>query len=459
MSQSSFFLPRLAWFALTLSLFAPVYAQSQVADPATIELQKRAVQLLNDGKTDEVLRLSKEYAAERPGSADIAQALFSVSRLLFVREKFDASLDLLQVITEKFPAAPAASLAWCGIGQVYEKKGDEPKMIAALERGMAAPRAATQVNIMDAGDTHSYACERLGAHYIKTKQWDKALAIYTDWKPSSWCGNCLDAMKSSKVDHQLLCLIHLGRLQEATDLAWHAVAEGPTLDRIPEFVLLRLYNETGQRSDFLLLLYELRLRAKNLAAENRDVTEIAAVENVVKKLDFTLRRVNAAVGLLQESDWNKLIEELLQYRDEDGYSPSIESHVVSWLIVRDPTKTVPIIVRAALEDDDKQVKLGAILTAIDSPAARKGLVTIAISGSGIGHQQEICGLIAARVHDPDSLINQIKSLVRGERKKYLYSSQPPASFSKEFHLSWPTTKKGTLPKTLPRDVFVKDGGN
>ena len=67
-----------------------------------------------------------------------------VARFLFSRQKYHESLDLLKQITDRFPATPTSPLAWCGMGQVYEKLGDEAEMIAALERGMESARALSR---------------------------------------------------------------------------------------------------------------------------------------------------------------------------------------------------------------------------------------------------------------------------------------------------------------------------
>ena len=95
----------------------------------------------------------------------------------------------------------------------------------------------------------------------------------------------------------------------------------------------------------------------------------------------------------------------------------------------------------------------AILTAIDTPVARNGLISLALAGKGIGHQQEICGLIVARVLEPDSLIEEIRSRASGERKRYLYSSQFPAPLAYRFYQKWPQIGKNSLPRSLPVDLW------
>src|SRR5205823_1843582 len=99
--------------------------------------------------------------------------------------------------------------------------------------------------------------------------------------------------------------------------------------------------------------------------------------------------------------------------------------------------------------------LSEILTAIDSPSAREGLVRLASGGKGLGHQQEICGLILARVRKPEELISQIVERVPEERKEYTYWATDPAPFVQQFWLPWPAPKRGSLRKTVPKDILAK----
>jgi predicted Zn-dependent protease len=59
--------------------------------------------------------------------------MFMAAQMLFRQEKYTESRDLLKDITGRFPDTPVASLAWCGMGQVYGKLGDNANMIAALD--------------------------------------------------------------------------------------------------------------------------------------------------------------------------------------------------------------------------------------------------------------------------------------------------------------------------------------
>jgi hypothetical protein len=265
-------------------------------------------------------------------------------------------------------------------------------------------------------------------------------------------------MESSRTDHLLLCLIHLGRHQEAIELAWRAVASGNTTQRLPEFVLVRLYEEARQRGDLSDLARQLVIEAKVLPT-GASSDEQAVRRHRIERLEKGTARIIAALDLVKETGWSQRLEAFQQVREEDGWSPPLEKHVVSWLFIREPAKSVPVILAAAKADDDKIVPLGAILAAIDSPAARKGLVTLAVAGDlsvvgdDIGHQQEICGFIRARVKDPDSLISEIQSRVPERRKQYIFSWVDPAPFAHSFFATWPTPKKGSLPKTLPANLF------
>ena len=110
------------------------------------------------------------------------------------------------------------------------------------------------MNIMDAGDTHGYACQRLGAYYLKRNDWAKALGVYSEWKPSSWCGTCLEGMQSRRQDFIRLCQAHLGQFNAAIEQAWRQTVSDQFIDdQLCMFVLVRLYAEAKQLEDLQLL--------------------------------------------------------------------------------------------------------------------------------------------------------------------------------------------------------------
>jgi len=211
---------RFNWLVVVSLVLITTPLPAQFTDPKPSALRQSLVEMLNNGKVDEALGLLKTRSTDPKPAMEVAEAMFMVAKFLFVREEYAGSLDLLKRIADKFPDTPPASLAWCGMGQVYGKLGDNAKMIAALERGMAAPRAWTEMNIMDAGDTHGYACETLGHHYMKNREWGKALSVYTRWKPSSWCGTCVEGMQLARGDRIRLCQAHLGQFSAVIDQAW-----------------------------------------------------------------------------------------------------------------------------------------------------------------------------------------------------------------------------------------------
>jgi tetratricopeptide (TPR) repeat protein len=418
---------------------------AQFTKPTDSKLQLAVIERLQAGQHDEAIALATKAAAEPNPGVDVAETLFTTAKFLFAREKYETSLALLKQIPERFPDSPMASLAWCGIGQVYGKLGDTGSMVSALERGMTGPRKWTEMNIIDASDTHSYACQVLGEHYIKAAQWEKAFKIYSEWRPRSWCGNCAESMKSNRVDHLILCLIQLGKHQEAIEFAWREVAGSYQYDSIPEFAILRLYEEAGQRRDISQLTTELIISAKAQAHQ----------QSRLKHFEKISTRMSKALALVVNGDWKQRLQIFDRARAEDGLDLALNKDVVSWLLIRDPQKTVPIMLIAAKATDDMIVPMGEILSAIDTPASRNGLVKLGISGKGIGHQQEICGLIRARVRDPEPLIAEIKARVPEERKRYDFSWQNPTPFSRQFFAPWPPPKKGSFPRSLPPNVVAE----
>jgi hypothetical protein len=435
------------WVVFLALLSAPRLSPGQFIEPASPELWRQVVALLNDGKTDDARTLLKEQATNRPGASDVADVMFMMARFLFTREKYDDSLILLREITDKFPDAPAASLAWCGIGQVYEKKGDDVKMIAALERGMAARRTLTRLNIMDATDTHSYASERLGNHYIKTGQWAKALTIYTDWKPSSWCGTCLEGMQCRRLDLIRLCQSHLGQFSSVIEQAWRQIGSDRSLDdELCMFVLVRLYAEAEQLDD----LRKQNLLALEAALRQFPVSQSVENESRVRSL---LRRFSAMADAIDKAQEPHTDNDLDFLRTETG-TPSVVRHVARWNLFCNRDNNIPDIEMAVIRSESYGYPYLELLATIDSEKSRNALVDLAINGD-IGRQQGICGFIRHWMKDPEQLIARIAAGVPEDRANHTNANFDGKRFEFSFYEDWTRPAANSLPKSLPKG-FLED---
>jgi hypothetical protein len=124
-------------------------------------------------------------------------------------------------------------------------------------------------------------------------------------------------------------------------------------------------------------------------------------------------------------------------------------------LIREPKTTVALLRDAVDGDDEQSRRLVEVLAAIDSLAARKALVTLASEG-GVKQQEMVCGIINTRVKEPEALIAQVAARVPKARKEATTAHAGPAPIAFQFYQTWPKAKRGSLPKSLPADLFAKD---
>jgi hypothetical protein len=180
-------------------------------------------------------------------------------------------------------------------------------MVATLERIIAAPCAETMLGVMDASNTHNRAYELLGGHYVRTRQWERALDSYSRWRPSSWCGNCSASLQLRQKNALLICLVHTGNHAAAANAAWKTVANGRSFDgsaswHMAALTLIRLYEEAGQRDDLVRILDELSPPVLALGAGKRMVVAAPPPaapdkrESIVSEMRHAIRLVRGTSG-------------------------------------------------------------------------------------------------------------------------------------------------------------------
>jgi len=170
---------------------------------------------LATGQTDEALQAARDLEKEAHPGADLSPALFDISRGYFQAENYEKSLALLKEIAGRYPKSATASMAYVGMGEVYEKLGQEKKAVEAYTTAATLKAVETRTSIMDASNTQNRAHEWLGAYYVRKQNWAEALKWWQSWKPSSWCGTCSASMESRRTYHIALCLKNLGYIDEA----------------------------------------------------------------------------------------------------------------------------------------------------------------------------------------------------------------------------------------------------
>ncbi len=150
----------------------------------------------------------RAYESRHPGQ-DLSQALFAISKQHFQLQEYEASLNLLQEIHDKYQQSAIRARAQVGMAEVYHELGDEEQMVQAYKAAVSMPREQTNTDLMDASDTHNRAIQALGRHFLKKRKFKESMAYWKQWEPQSWCGTCGMEMNSDRRRMIALCLLQL----------------------------------------------------------------------------------------------------------------------------------------------------------------------------------------------------------------------------------------------------------
>jgi tetratricopeptide (TPR) repeat protein len=390
---------------LALSLFLPQSSPGQDAAPKPSQFLKSVGSALAARDYDKALSLIHAADAEPD---EVPQALWRVAYVRFHDKENVETLELLQEIVEKYPDAEIASRAWLRMAQVYARLKDDEKMIAALEHGSGAKRA------------HNGAAEVIGQYLVQAGKWEKALAAYTDWKPSSHCGNCLRSMESSRLACIALCQAQLGKPVEAAQTAWQNRG-----DPFAMLSLIRLYSDAGQLHDL----------QKMLVSKDKD-----------KDKDKDIER---ALELAVSTKWTDHLREFEMIRDDKyaEYEFTLAQHVASWRLLQNAGSSTAAIISEAQEQPISHYT--KLLAAIDTAECRNVLVDLAAVADD--EQQWYVGhVIQARCEEPKELLWRVQQT--GTVKRRFWNSEVyPTPTTHPFYTSWPAVRRGSLPKQLAVD--------
>lgn len=218
---------------------------TEVREALKVGSRQRALSIV---ETSETVKNDKKY---------IPYALLDIARSFYEAKNLKKSEEILSKIITRYPDSPIVSLAWCGLGEVYRDMGDDKQMVAALENGLIAPRVETGIGIMDASDSQNRAHEMLGSHYMTIKQWKKALAIWENWKPESWCGTCAMEMESHRQTNIMVCRLQLGKHAECIKaVVDHLRGDKSNHQRATTYqayLTYLIYERAGQSRDLIAL--------------------------------------------------------------------------------------------------------------------------------------------------------------------------------------------------------------
>ena len=424
-----------------------LFAQEKPAPPEVVTLANNLVRADNfDAALAEFLDKLKTL----PDSPEVAQAKLTAAFRCLWQDKPETSIALATEVIERHPDPSLTSSALLTLGSAYHRLKEKAKAVDALERGLAMTRAMKN----GAANKEGYAVHQiLGAHYLVTRQWDKALQIYDEWQPSSFCGNCYEAMESERQKTLLVCLVHTNRHADAANAAWSMLIRpkvwAPKLRTDAALALIRLYDEAGQCDDLMRLLDE--LDPPVLAAADDDTLPVAAVkpgektamEDIVAEIRWALRLTRIA------SERTRINAFLAKDDDAPSKSSPLTRHVAGWLLARDHKNAVSRIVTLARKANHDSVNLAQLLAAIHTPAAKNGLANRATGKMG----PEVCQVILAHFEDAEEVI------LREHRTPLAVSrlAELEPSFCVDyghFYADWPKPVPGSIPKELPAALLA-----
>jgi tetratricopeptide (TPR) repeat protein len=163
---------------------------------------------------ERALAWALELETELANGVNFSPELFALSERLMKEEEFDQALTLLAGIAERHPQGPARSRAKMDMAVIYEKLGDEPKMLTVIQEVFPLQGAKAETSLVNAV-AYNRAAEFLGQYYMRRKRWEEALTCWRAWRPLSGCGTCTRTMEHVRVSNIMACLLALGRHGEA----------------------------------------------------------------------------------------------------------------------------------------------------------------------------------------------------------------------------------------------------
>jgi hypothetical protein len=177
----------------------------------------------------EVAKNVEEYVQAFPKDERSGEALWDLGRAWYRLKAFDEAERILRRLTEGWPSH--AGFGWLGLANVYREqgKGKEQALREALQKALAASPRDTHLSIMDADNTRNIASRWLGSLLEADGAWKEARAVYEDWKPTSWCGNEVEAFTDERAAAIARCRFHLGEQDQAVAELWRLVTRKDTL--------------------------------------------------------------------------------------------------------------------------------------------------------------------------------------------------------------------------------------
>lgn len=419
-------------------------------------------ELVKQGRLDEATSFIQKKATERPTSAYIPKAMYSLSQSLLRSGEHREAYALLQTIVHRFPDTESAGLAWCSLGRLYGDRslawkylGNsayflrlEDLQIQAFKRGFAQVELEDPERSFPANGDYNNACNTLGHHYLKTGEWEPARKAFLAWNTQSSCGTCTAQMNFERDQALLLCELQLAKHPSVATGLWRKLANNGDshLDQMGSYLLVRLYTEADQVDDLSRL--SLSLVEDGFRAFPRDSAEHQHRRSVLIRTSASLMELISTSRQANHEVLARSLEVSVDY-----HSPAkAKAHVERWTLVRERNRNTTIIEQAARSGDPQFIRLLYILNSWQSHDA---LVRLAASGDW-NRLQAVVRCLPTHQPGSEELLERIVAVLpeREQRSARSMASRPePFPLTFRFYEPWPVPAKGSLPKALPDDLF------
>ncbi len=318
---------------------------------------------MRQSKYDEADERIRTWKASQHNDPNLPEAVHRLARyysLMDSSAQREKGVRHFEYLIERFPKDEDAAAWWLGLGMTLVRDLQTARGVSALESGMSLleePKRAAR------RDLSNDAFEWLGKHYIDNKQWDKAIRVLEKWHPSTGCGTCNESMRAIRVQGILFSLIQSSRHPEAVNRLWQLVGKNDYYSRdTASFVLIRLYQESGQLADLKALLPELAGGTDELNFAMATLNQ----EDEFRKLPLrqaNAARIHKALALVEDRRFETRLASFLEPRSDHGsILDRLDSRVAAWLLIRD-RGVIERHVRAAMKGP--KYDNGALLKILD----------------------------------------------------------------------------------------------
>ncbi|MGI8981983.1 MAG: tetratricopeptide repeat protein [Pirellulaceae bacterium] len=336
---------------------APVLADESAKSEREITTQLNTY--LKERRCEEALAYVHQRERSKEFPERIPVWLCSVAHTAYYSDAPETAKKVLLEVVSNYPNAPYIRVAWCQLGNVYHRLGDEKEMLTAFEKGMDGFRPEADKSIAQALANEDFAHEFLGSRYMAARDWDKALACWEHWMPTSFCGTCFDEMDGARKNSIWLCKLQKGN---HTDCAREVMqrlrknAVSPTSGgSFQAFMAYRMYSQAGQKDDLLAVARRAKEKEVALIAKQRR-DPLSERDTAASYAGHAVLYCNKLERLSLDHRYQDLIDILSTVEQTNDLTEARRGdwplRAVAQILARRGAEVVPLIERAIKERDD-----------------------------------------------------------------------------------------------------------